>query len=186
MIPSLFYYQLLVLGLLWLCVMLCWAWPSPRGPQAPRPAMPITSRRHRFKEPPPFAGLTHKPPCALCDQEAPHPRPSPPLPPDPMPSTNRRPRVIDTSRHFCPHGNCRYRGWLGAGNLRANGHPHGGPWRQFHCIACQGYFLETQGTLFHGKCEAVELIVRVLACRAEVVNALECEQLLLSNMSTCP
>jgi transposase-like protein/IS1 family transposase len=84
-----------------------------------------------------------------------------------MPPTHRRPRVIDTSMHFCPHGNCRYRGWLGAGNLRANGHPNGGPWRQFHCTACKGYFLETHGTLFHGKCGSVELIVRVLACLAE-------------------
>jgi hypothetical protein len=56
---------------------------------------------------------------------------------------------------------------LGWGNLRANGHPSGGPWRQFRCTACEGYFLETHGTLFHGKHAAVELIVRVLACLAE-------------------
>jgi IS1 family transposase len=31
----------------------------------------------------------------------------------------------------------------------------------------QGYFLETHGTIFHGKQAAVELIVRVLACLAE-------------------
>ena len=55
----------------------------------------------------------------------------------------------------------------GLGNLRANGHPSGGPWRQFHCTSCQGYFLETHGTIFHGKQAAVELIVRVLACLAE-------------------
>jgi len=56
---------------------------------------------------------------------------------------------------------------LGLGNLRANGHPSGGPWRQFHCTACQGYFLETHGTIFHGKQAPVELIVRVVACLAE-------------------
>ncbi len=56
---------------------------------------------------------------------------------------------------------------LGLGNLRANGHPNGGPWRQFHCTSCGGYFLETHGTLFHGKQAAVELVVRVLACLAE-------------------
>ena len=60
-----------------------------------------------------------------------------------------------------------YRGWLGLGNLRATGHPSGGPWRQFQCRACEGYFLETQGTILHGKRVAVELIVRVLACLAE-------------------
>jgi hypothetical protein len=167
MIPHLFYYQLMVLGLLWLCVMLHYAWPSRGVAAQQRPATPITPRRQRSKAPQPFAGLTQKPHCALCDQEALHPTPPPPLPPDPMPPTNRRPRVIDTSRHFCPHGNCRYRGWLGVGNLRANGHPNGGPWRQFHCTACQGYFLETHGTLFHGKRGSVELIVRVIACLAE-------------------
>src|SRR5262249_37609413 len=44
------------------------------------------------------------------------------------------------------------------------GHPSGGPWRQFHCTSCKGYFLETHGTLFHGKQATAELIVRVLAC----------------------
>jgi IS1 family transposase len=84
-----------------------------------------------------------------------------------MPPTNRHPRTVDTSAHFCPHTGCDYRGWLGLGNLRANGHPSGGPWRQFQCRACDGYFLETHGTIFHGKRGAVELIVRVLACLAE-------------------
>jgi hypothetical protein len=84
-----------------------------------------------------------------------------------MPPTNRRPRTVDTSQHFCPHGGCRYRGWLGLGNLRANGHPHGGPWRQFQCTACEGYFPEHHGTIFHGKQASVELIVHVLACLAE-------------------
>jgi hypothetical protein len=84
-----------------------------------------------------------------------------------MPSTHRRPREVDTSRHFCPHSDCDYRGWRGLGNLRANGHPSGGPWRPFHCTACKGYFLETHGTIFHGKQAAVELIVWVVACLAE-------------------
>src|SRR5262249_36429475 len=35
------------------------------------------------------------------------------------------------------------------------------------CTACQGYFPEHHGTIFHGKQSAVELIVRVLACLAE-------------------
>ena len=42
-----------------------------------------------------------------------------------------------------------------------------GPWRQLYCRSCHGYFLETHGTLFHGKRLSVELIVRVLACLAE-------------------
>jgi hypothetical protein len=112
-------------------------------------------------------GLTQRPPCALCEREAAQPQLPPPMPPAPMPPPHRRPRTVDTSRHFCPHAGCAYRGWVGWGNLRANGHPSGGPWRQCHCTACEGYFLETHGTLFHGKQAAVELIVRVLACLAE-------------------
>jgi len=56
---------------------------------------------------------------------------------------------------------------VGWGNLRANGHPNGGPWRQLLCVACRGSFLETLGTLFHGKRGSAELIVRVIACLAE-------------------
>jgi hypothetical protein len=56
---------------------------------------------------------------------------------------------------------------VGWGNLRANGHPNGGPWRQLLCIACRRYFLESLGTLLHGKCTSVDLIVRVIACLAE-------------------
>src|SRR5919201_542601 len=52
-------------------------------------------------------------------------------------------------------------------NLRANGHPNGGPWRQLHCTACEGYCPEHHGTIFYGKQATVELIVRVLACLAE-------------------
>ena len=74
---------------------------------------------------------------------------------------------VDTSRHFCPNPDCAYRGWVGWGNLRANGHPSGGPWRQLLCVACRRYFLETLGTIFHGKRASVELIVRVIACLAE-------------------
>src|SRR5262249_38781159 len=35
------------------------------------------------------------------------------------------------------------------------------------CTACDGYFLEHHGTIFHGKQAAVELIVQGLACLAE-------------------
>ena len=43
----------------------------------------------------------------------------------------------------------------------------GGSWRQFQCTACDSYFPEHHGTIFHGKQAAVEVIVRVLACLAE-------------------
>ena len=44
---------------------------------------------------------------------------------------------------------------------------HGGQWRQFHCTACNGYFPEHHGTLFHGKRVSVDLIVHVIGCLAE-------------------
>ncbi|HEV8716388.1 MAG TPA: hypothetical protein VGX03_26650 [Candidatus Binatia bacterium] len=167
MVPTLFFYQLGLVVLVCVFLMLCWLWPN----AAASPHQPIVptkpSRRQRSTEPKPFAGLTQRPQCALCEREATQAHEPPPAPPEPMPPTNRRPRTVDTSQHFCPHGGCRYRGWLGLGNLCANGHPSGGPWRQFHCTSCDSYFLETHGTIFHGKQAAVELIVRVLACLAE-------------------
>jgi hypothetical protein len=168
MVSHLFFYQLALIALVWLFLVLHYAWPRERA-KHPRPAErePLKPKCTPSKEPKPFAGLTQKPHCALCEREAAHPQPPSPMPPDPMPPTTRRPRTVDTSRHFCPHAGCRYRGWPGLGNLRANGHPSGGPWRQFHCTSCEGYFLETHGTIFYGKQACVELIVRVLACLAE-------------------
>jgi hypothetical protein len=34
-------------------------------------------------------------------------------------------------------------------------------------VSCQGYFYETDGTIFHGKRSSPELIVHVIACLAE-------------------
>jgi len=74
---------------------------------------------------------------------------------------------VDTSFHFCPKANCAYQGWVGLGNLRANGHPSGGPWRQWHCTVCTGYFLETHGTLLHGKRVAPDVLVWAVGALAE-------------------
>jgi IS1 family transposase len=81
--------------------------------------------------------------------------------------TRGRRRTVDTSGHFCPDQDCAYHGWLGRGNIRANGHPGGQPWRQLQCVSCDGYFYETHGTLFHGKHSSPERIVHVIACLAE-------------------
>jgi hypothetical protein len=56
---------------------------------------------------------------------------------------------------------------VGLGNLSAHGHPNGGPWRQRYCRQGEGYFLETHGTILHGKRVPVALSVRGLACLAE-------------------
>jgi hypothetical protein len=82
MIPHQFYYQLVVLGLLWLFVMLHLAWPSRDVTTQTKPAKPITPRRQRSTAPKPFPGLIHKPHCAACEQVAQDPEaPPPPAPP---------------------------------------------------------------------------------------------------------
>src|SRR4029453_3438369 len=167
MVSHLFFYQLMLIALVWLFLMLHYAWPSDRLLEREQPLTPVRPRRQHSNEPKPFAGLTYKPHCALCGHETTPPKLPPPVRPDPMPLPNRRPRTVDTAMHFCPHRNCDYRGWLGLNNLRANGHPSGGPWRQLHCLGCKGYFPEHHGTIFHGKQASVEVIVRVLACLAE-------------------
>ena len=169
MIPHHVYYQLAIVGCLWLCIILHYIWPSRDAvrPQVLNASVPPRFKHKRTSDPKPFAGLTQRPHCAACAHDANHPTAPPPRRPDAMLPTNRRPCAIDTSMHFCPHEGCDYRGWLGLGNLRANGHPSDGPWRQLYCRSCDGYFLETHGTLFHGKRLSVELIVRVVACLAE-------------------
>ena len=169
MVSHLFYYQLALWALVWLFIMLHLTWPKPgvTAPAAPAEPEPITPKRSRSHEPKAFEGLTTKPHCALCARDTVQPKVPPSVRPDPMAPTNRRPREVETSQHVCPHVGCDFWGWLGLGTLRANGHPSGGPWRQFHCTSCQGYFLETHGTIFHGTHAEVDLIVRVLACLAE-------------------
>jgi IS1 family transposase len=164
MVSHLFFYQLVLVALVWLCVMLHVLWPSDPA-TCPTTLPPPRPKRHR--EPKPFAGLTTKPHCDACEH-ATAPRPQAPSAPPPrlVPTRGRR-RQVDVSTHFCPNPDCAYRGWVGWGNLRANGHPNGGPWRQLLCVACRRYFLETLGTIFHGKHASVELIVRVIACLAE-------------------
>jgi hypothetical protein len=126
MVPTLFFYQLGLVALVWFFLMLYWLWPNDSAARR-QPIVPSKPpRRQRFSEPKPFAGLTHKPPCALCEQEAVETALAPLVRPDPMPPTHRRPRTVDTSTHFCPHTDSAYRGWLGLGNLRANGHSNGG------------------------------------------------------------
>ena len=167
MVSNLVFYQLALIALLWVFLMLSWVWPSEPAAARPIPPTPVPPPRKHSTAPKPFAGLTHTPHCEACAQGV-VPRPQAPCPPPPrMVPTRGRPRHVDTSRHFCPHPDCPYRGWVGWGNLSANGHPSGGPWRQLHCTACDGYFLETHGTLFHGKRVTPDLLVWAVGALAE-------------------
>ena len=113
---------------------------------------------------------TKRPPCPACaaaqavqeDEVAPVGEP-PPL----IEQTRGRPRAVDTDSHFCPEKSCCYYGWLGRGNIRANGHPNGGRWRQLECVACGKCFMETTNTIFYGKKAAAETIWQALKALAE-------------------
>jgi len=167
MVSHLFFYQLVLVGLLWLCCMLHYAWPSSHVADLPRLPQPLPLPRKRPRVPKPFPGLTHKPHCEACAQAA-VPRPQAPCTPPPrIVSTHGRPCQVDTSSHFCPQPHCASRGWVGLGNLSANGHPNGGPWRQLHCTSCGGYFQETHGTPLHGKHVAPEKLVWAVGALAE-------------------
>ena len=134
----------------------------------PRPlSSPNRPHRKRSKELKPFTGLLHKPLCEACEQGTDSPPPSHGRSSSDAYLPRGRQRTVNTQAHFCPDPDCAYYGWLGRGNLRANGHPGGQPWRQLQCVSCHGYFYETHGTIFHGKRSSPELIVRVIACLAE-------------------
>ncbi len=167
MVSHLFFYQLIFLGLLWLCVMLHYAWTNECAGGDQRPSKPLPPPRKRSRDLKPFPGLTRKPPCAACEQAHAHGPQPPGCPPPRLVPTRGRPRQVDTSSHFCPTPQCAYAGWTGRGNLCANGHPSGGPWRQLHCTACRGYFLETHGTPLHGKRVAPEKLVWAVGALAE-------------------
>ena len=130
---------------------------------------PTRKRRHepqRTGEPRPFPGLTQKPMCQECEKEEQQGKGGVEAPPMIAPGRGR-PAEVDTSRQFCPAEGCRYYGWLGRGNIVANGHPGGGLWRQFYCRVCGRYFLETHGTVFFGRRAAVPLVLLVLAALVE-------------------
>jgi IS1 family transposase len=150
-----------VLFILLLCLLLCRLWrcgnttPSVRKPPRPK------------REPKPFAGLTRKPGCEACEQQI---RSQPQIPSAPPPRlilTRGRRRQVDTAGHFCPRAACSYYGWVGFGNLRANGHPTGRRWRQLFCLGCRGYFLETHGTPLHAKQVELDKLVWAIAALAE-------------------
>ncbi len=167
MVSHLFFYQLMFLGLLWLCVMLHAAWPNACTGGDQRPSKPLPPPRQRSRDLKPFPGLTRRPPCVACEQAHAHGPQPPGGPPPRIVPTRGRPRQVDTSSHFCPQPHCAYRGWVGLGNISANGHPNGGPWRQLYCSSCGGYALETHGTLFHGKRVAPDVLVWAVGALAE-------------------
>jgi len=62
------FYQVMLLGLLWLLLMLHVVWPSARPAQKQRTTQPILPPHKRSKAPKPFMGLTYKPHCDAGEQ----------------------------------------------------------------------------------------------------------------------
>jgi IS1 family transposase/transposase-like protein len=161
------YYDLLLLGLLWLSMLLYGAWL--RGRSATSPTFPSLAKpiKKRIQPPKPFAGLLHKPLCDACEHAAESRPQAPCAPPPRLTCTRGRHRTVDTQQQFCPDEDCSYYGWRGRGNIRANGHPGGKPWRQFQCVACHGCFQETHGTPLHGKRVSPEMLIWAVGALAE-------------------
>lgn len=112
-------------------------------------------------------GLGHRPDCADCQAQP--PAAVEPTCPSPWvePKRGRRQEIKPTWQ-FCPDEQCLYYGWPGLGNLTSNGHPNSSPWRQWHCRACGGYFLETRGTpLYRRRTVVIEVLGRALTALAE-------------------
>src|SRR6266852_5873106 len=65
MVSHLFFSQLVLVALVWLCVMLHWAWPSDPAAVCPTTPEPPCPRPQHHREPTPFAGLTRTAPSRL-------------------------------------------------------------------------------------------------------------------------
>ena len=167
MAPNALFYPLLLETLVLVCLIIHVWWPDPLRATPPPPIKPDKPWRKRSKALKSFTGYLHKPLCEACEHGI-DSRPKAPgsLPPV-MIFTRGRKRTVDTQSHFCPDPDCSYHGWLGRGDICANGQPGGQPWRQLQCVSCQGYFYETDGNIFHGKRASPELIVQAIACLAE-------------------
>src|SRR4030095_16838769 len=126
MVPTLFFSQLVLVALVWMCFMLHWAWPSDPA-TCPPPSEPTPPKPKRHRAPTPFAGLTTKPHCDACEHASTPHAETPSTPPPRIVPTRGRRRHVDTSTHCCPNPDCAYRGGGGWGDIRHHSHPHGGP-----------------------------------------------------------
>jgi hypothetical protein len=157
----------LLLGLLWLAMRVYWVWLQRRLAASQTTPTTATSIKKRSKEPTPFVGLIHKPYCDACEHAIEHRPQAPSSLPPLLTCTRGRQRTIDTQPQFCPDHACTYYGWVGRGNIRANGHPGGKPWRQLQCVACQRSFQETHGTGFHAKHVSPQMLGWAVGALAE-------------------
>jgi len=124
-------------------------------------------RRKALAESRSLPGLARRPVCGECQADT-RQKEDPPRPPPRWPEPKRgRRQVVRPTWQYCDEPECEYYGWPGLGNLRANGYPNGGRWRQWHCQACQQFFIETRGTPLYRRAVAPKLVHQVLTGVAE-------------------
>src|SRR5262245_40619217 len=108
-VSALFFHQLGLIALVWLCRMRHWTWPSTHAavrPTTPEPP-PRGPKPNRALNP--FASLTTKPHCdawAHAGEPRPH---TPSAPPPRLIMTRRCRRQVDTAIPFCPNLACTSR-----------------------------------------------------------------------------
>ena len=68
---------------------------------------------------------TCRPDCPACREEGQRSEP-PPRPASRVKQKPGRPRQVDTDWHYCSGEGCCHYGWVGLGNIGANGHPNHG------------------------------------------------------------
>jgi hypothetical protein len=134
MVDNLLCLDLLLIVLLWLGGLRYNKRARNRSATCLTPRRPAAPLHPHSQEPQPLPGLTHQPHCALCEQVPASVSAAPRVPPAPLPASPGRPRQVDTPKPFCPQPCCAYYGWKGLGNIRANGYPNGGRWRQLPCL----------------------------------------------------
>ena|SRR5215813_656394 len=81
MISHLLCSDLVLFALLWLCLLLFGVWLYKRVGTGLTPPTPGHPPRTCAREPTPFAGLTHKPPCPACAHSPARLKPLSPTPP---------------------------------------------------------------------------------------------------------
>jgi hypothetical protein len=66
MVDNLLFHELLLLGLLWLCVIWCWRWSKRQVAPGQAHGQPITRSQRHATDQKAFPGLTTKPFCGFC------------------------------------------------------------------------------------------------------------------------
>ena len=164
--PSEVLREIIMLIQIWILVNWIQIWLEGQQYKQKRKKKGSQRKKRERRKPEDFQGLTKKPECEACQAAASH-QTERPIPPPMIASKRGRPQEVDTSNHYCPKQKCHYYGWLGRGNMRANGHPNGGRTRQLHCKVCKNYFVETSGTIFYGSRVPAEIKLRAIAALAE-------------------